>query len=204
MLDALRRFGATVGGRYFRMAEFDAWPERPCCAVWIAHCFGKWPVAMAKAGFVRDPRCRYGAAELMQRLEQAWRKIGCAPGQVTIRQYAGVTERPYARIWGSLPNACAQLVRYHRTEISREELLRGGPMRRRGSIRAGMRWQVFTRDGNRCVVCGSRAADGVTLEVDHIMPLSRGGGNEMPNLRTLCATCNRGKSDQMPESRATG
>jgi 5-methylcytosine-specific restriction endonuclease McrA len=29
--------------------------------------------------------------------------------------------------------------------------------------------------------------------VDHIVPVSRGGGNDEANLRTLCRACNVGK-----------
>ena len=45
-------------------------------------------------------------------------------------------------------------------------------------------------------VRGARAGGdehGVKLEVDHIVPVSAGGTDEMSNLRVLCCECNRGK-----------
>lgn len=41
----------------------------------------------------------------------------------------------------------------------------------------------------RCAHCGSTE----NLEVDHICPVSLGGGNDRENLQALCQTCNRRK-----------
>lgn len=59
-----------------------------------------------------------------------------------------------------------------------------------------LRYAVLKRDQFRCQICGASQADGVKLEVDHIMPISKGGKTEMSNLRTLCERCNRGKRDR--------
>jgi hypothetical protein len=48
---------------------------------------------------------------------------------------------------------------------------------------------VIVRDGGRCRRCGSAR----NLEIDHIVPLSRGGDSEDCNLQTLCRRCNRRK-----------
>ena len=60
-----------------------------------------------------------------------------------------------------------------------------------------MRYNALKRDGFRCVLCGASSDDGATrLEVDHIIPVSKGGLTEITNLRTLCHNCNSGKSDK--------
>ena len=59
------------------------------------------------------------------------------------------------------------------------------------------RFDVFKRDGFRCRVCGKGAKDGVTLEIDHINPISKGGTNDTDNLWVLCFDCNRGKGDKV-------
>ena len=46
-------------------------------------------------------------------------------------------------------------------------------------------------------LCGASANDGVKLEVDHIVPVSKGGKSTMDNLQTLCERCNRGKRDKL-------
>ena len=60
-----------------------------------------------------------------------------------------------------------------------------------------IRWNVMKRDNFRCCVCGATAKDGVKLEVDHIIPVSKGGKTTMDNLQTLCERCNRGKRDKI-------
>jgi len=65
-----------------------------------------------------------------------------------------------------------------------------------------MRAEVLARYGNRCASCGvSGDAPGVQLEMDHIVPWSRGGGTRIDNLQPLCGPCNRAKSDHMPAKR---
>jgi 5-methylcytosine-specific restriction endonuclease McrA len=63
-------------------------------------------------------------------------------------------------------------------------------------VRAGMRWQVFERDEFKCVACGKSAQNGAILHVDHILPRSKGGKEEMDNYQTLCHLCNIGKSNK--------
>lgn len=64
------------------------------------------------------------------------------------------------------------------------------------SPKVGIRWQVFDRDNFRCVACGKSAHDGVELHIDHILPRSKGGKDELNNFQTLCNLCNLGKSNK--------
>ena len=63
----------------------------------------------------------------------------------------------------------------------------------RGKVTPGLRYDIMERDGFKCCLCGRTADDGVELEVDHIIPISKGGRSDKENLRTLCRDCNRGK-----------
>ena len=49
---------------------------------------------------------------------------------------------------------------------------------------------VLERDNYRCVACGKGKEDGVELVVDHIIPKSKGGTNDISNGQTLCTQCN--------------
>lgn len=67
----------------------------------------------------------------------------------------------------------------------------------RSKMSQSLRYDILKRDGFRCVLCGRSAREhGVDLEVDHIIPVSKGGKTEPDNLRTLCKDCNRGKRDK--------
>lgn len=52
-----------------------------------------------------------------------------------------------------------------------------------------VRKEVWERDGGKCKKCGSRHH----LEFDHIVPVSKGGGNSAKNIELLCRQCNRSK-----------
>ncbi|MBW2596963.1 MAG: HNH endonuclease [Deltaproteobacteria bacterium] len=64
-----------------------------------------------------------------------------------------------------------------------------------------IRFETLLRDGFTCQYCGRRAPD-VELHVDHIIPLSRGGTDDLDNLVTACSECNIGKSTRLIEMEA--
>jgi len=65
----------------------------------------------------------------------------------------------------------------------------------RTPIRKSVRFEVLKRDSFTCQYCGASAPD-VILHVDHIVPVAKGGGNEITNLIAACQGCNGGKSDK--------
>lgn len=70
----------------------------------------------------------------------------------------------------------------------------GVPDRRvRGSAGVKMRAQV-KREEPLCRLCTAKGLVAATTEVDHIVPLSRGGGNQRSNMQGLCTPCHDEKS----------
>lgn len=55
-----------------------------------------------------------------------------------------------------------------------------------------VRKYVFQRDRCQCQSCG-KTQEKTNLEIDHIIPLSNGGSNDISNLQTLCRRCNQRK-----------
>jgi 5-methylcytosine-specific restriction endonuclease McrA len=56
-----------------------------------------------------------------------------------------------------------------------------------------VREYLLEKWGRRCAYCG---ATGVPLQIDHIVPRSRGGTNRVSNLTLACAACNQAKGDR--------
>ena len=96
------------------------------------------------------------------------------------------------------------------TEAQRDELIRicdakvDDYLRRRGAraydhrrtalgeLSGTVRYQVLSRAGFRCELCGV-PADEHALEVDHIIPRRHGGQDDETNLQALCWRCNANK-----------
>jgi Holliday junction resolvase len=62
------------------------------------------------------------------------------------------------------------------------------------------RSQVIGRAGGRCAICGR---DDVPLEIDHILPSSKGGTESLSNLRAVCRSCHILLS-RTPQEQMTG
>lgn len=72
-----------------------------------------------------------------------------------------------------------------------------------GKVSKNKRMRVIGRDGLRCRYCGAEVELGVrglrALTIDHVMPLSRGGTNDIANLVVACWGCNQEKAHQLAE-----
>lgn len=61
---------------------------------------------------------------------------------------------------------------------------------------------LFARDGYTCQYCGryqTQLRHRECLTRDHLVPLSRGGGNEWTNVVTACSSCNTRKGNHLPD-----
>lgn len=72
------------------------------------------------------------------------------------------------------------------------------------------RLQIYTKSNFKCVYCkrefkkpllwdGKKAIhDGIMfLEIDHIIPISKGGSDKLDNKQSLCQKCNNIKSNKI-------
>ena len=65
----------------------------------------------------------------------------------------------------------------------------------RGKVSNKMRFSIYARDRYRCCRCGASGRF-VQLEIDHIIPIAKGGKSTYDNLQTLCHNCNVEKGDK--------
>lgn len=65
----------------------------------------------------------------------------------------------------------------------------------RQKMTANLKKFILERDDYTCQCCGASLHDdfNLKLEVDHIVPISKGGKTDPSNLQTLCQKCNRSK-----------
>lgn len=70
--------------------------------------------------------------------------------------------------------------------------------RQRRAMTKDLRDAIKIRDNYTCCKCGNSIykEPNLLLEIDHIIPISKGGKTEPNNLQTLCWKCNRSKSDK--------
>lgn len=95
-----------------------------------------------------------------------------------------------------LGNKLADFLCERESETHLDEHLEHSATRgRRTDLSPSRRMTVFERDNYTCQYCGRKAPE-VVLEIDHIVPVAKGGGNEITNLATICRECNAGKSDR--------
>lgn len=82
----------------------------------------------------------------------------------------------------------------------------------RARIRGAQRYEpvdpiaIFVRDRWRCYICGRKTdkalrgtLDPLAPELEHIIPIARGGTNTYDNVACACRACNHKKRDLLPE-----
>jgi len=62
-------------------------------------------------------------------------------------------------------------------------------------VPSDIRYRVLSAAKGRCALCGATSQER-RIEVDHVIPRSKGGSNDLSNLQALCGECNRGKSNK--------
>ncbi|MGQ8871155.1 HNH endonuclease [Paenibacillus sp. TSA_86.1] len=66
------------------------------------------------------------------------------------------------------------------------------------NIQRPVQFRVMKRDNQICRVCGQAVKD-EDIEFDHIIPFSKGGSSDEHNIRLLCSTCNKKKSNNFED-----
>lgn len=64
-----------------------------------------------------------------------------------------------------------------------------------GYVSGSTRYEVLKRAKHRCELCGGHE-DQVALHIDHIIPRSKGGADDISNFQALCMSCNTSKRDR--------
>ena len=91
------------------------------------------------------------------------------------------------------------IVRELQSEISAKINKSSHSKTQRSAMTNDLREAIKKRDNYTCCLCGNSVFNepNLLLEVDHIIPISKGGKTEASNLQTLCWRCNRAKKDNL-------
>ncbi|OIQ89729.1 HNH endonuclease [mine drainage metagenome] len=197
---ALQAAAEAFGTSYFTSTQYDSLSGKRPHSATVINRFGSWKKALELIGISGGRERQHSSEQLILNLEAVWKELGFPPGKRQIATLgAKISESPYKRYWGSVRSACEALAAFHNGSISREQLLAGNITESsRTTIPLKDRWAVLKRDNYRCAKCGASPSNNhqVELEVDHIHPVAKGGGNALENLQTLCRECNQGKKDR--------
>lgn len=85
-------------------------------------------------------------------------------------------------------NYLAQLIKFKKSVAGQRALMT-----------SNLRQRIMQRDNYTCKICGASiyTEPNLLLEIDHIVPLSKGGLTTEENLQTLCWRCNRHKGAKL-------
>lgn len=184
--------------------------------------FGSWNEALKAAGL--DPfdhplgggkKNKVSEYSCLEEIERLWVELGRQPTTADIKN--GISKyslHTYERRFGSWRKALEFFVDYmngikdvdssnncDETEMKPERVQSSENItvthRTKRDINLRMRFSVMKRDNFKCCLCGRTPATtpGLELQIDHIIPWSKGGETVIENLQTLCSDCNIGKSN---------
>lgn len=113
-----------------------------------------------------------------------------------------MNENSLAWYWSDVENNREHARRYSKTPRGRVVARAGSHRRRARKIEAGGSYTAdelldqLKRQKGRCYYC--RAKIGKTYHADHVVPLARGGSNDISNIVIACPSCNWSKHDKLP------
>jgi 5-methylcytosine-specific restriction endonuclease McrA len=162
--------------------------------------FGSMRNAHIAAGLAPTRAQRWSTEAMLKVLRDVWtltlKDYGRRPRMADFRKYrVPVAAWSIADRFGTWTRALVAASQMSNAgEVPAELLKLETNPRPRKKLSPHTRFRVFQRDIYQCCIC---RISGVRLEVDHILPLSRGGSDTLDNLQTLCVPCNRGKRNSL-------
>ena len=96
-------------------------------------------------------------------------------------------------------NITAEIMNNLLKDVSSKINKQGYATIQRSAMTNDLREAIKKRDNYTCCICGNSVfkEPNLLLEVDHIIPISKGGTTTASNLQTLCWRCNREKSNNI-------
>lgn len=199
ILDELRRVAKATDSETVSKSDIENYGKVSYSL--INKRFGSLRRALQKAGLKPTRYMNASDEEMLAILIDLWElvleKDGRTPQRKDLKAYGfTISGDTYTRRFGSWKKALVQAYDSV-TDEKKASPIEVQPSKQRKSrnvLSLRKRFFVLKRDEFTCKMCGA-CGPGVRLEVDHVVPFSQGGTDELSNLQTLCFNCNRGKRD---------
>ena len=136
----------------------------------------------------RNRKCRYRAP----RFDNRRRRDGWLPPSLESRIANVATWVKRLRKFVPVSALALELVKFDTQKLANPEI--SGVEYQHGELFGyEVREYLLEKFGRKCAYCG---AENLPLEVEHIVPKSRGGSDRVSNLALACQTCNQAKGNQ--------
>ena len=166
-----------------------------------------WDNILRKCGLknLSNVNRNYTIDDLFNNFAEVWINLRRQPYVTDFEKYKGISKfcaSTYKRKFGGWQNTLNEFAKWIKknknTSINHcrsAEIVKHKTSR---NINLALRWSILERDHFKCVKCGKSPSTDpkVILQVDHIIPWSKGGETIFENLQTLCQDCNLGKSNK--------
>lgn len=121
------------------------------------------------------------------------------------KQLAGCADSWMINISGDVKSASGKLLQH---SPEGKAVAKAGRQNRRALVRNAQGFhtgkqvlELFDKQKGVCVYCKTKLnkSGNNGFHADHIMPLSKGGSNDISNIQLLCSHCNLSKHNKLPE-----
>jgi len=218
LIEDMQQVAEKLNKNQITMAEYEKYGNFGSTT--IQKRFGGWNKAKEKAGLTIGRYYNQSEEEYFDNLLHIWQILGRQPKYREIEApLSKIHISSYERKFGSWRNALESFIKYINTKDdfvsdikktkadapgasiiqkpmnSKKKKVKTKRTNRTANLR--QRFRVMKRDGFKCILCGASPANnpGIELHIDHVIPWSHGGETVEENLRTLCSSCNLGRSN---------
>lgn len=176
-----------------------------CKACMLAADRARWADPSGRA---REAQRQYVRAniERVRANQRAWKERNRERIRITTREQRRLNPEPFRERQRRYEQRHPDRIREHSRQMRRKhpEIFRAGWRRRMARLRANGgnytqgEWRALCEQyGNVCLACGAAGP----LTADHVVPVSKGGSNDISNIQCLCKPCNSRKGDRIIDYR---
>ncbi|WP_282048419.1 HNH endonuclease [Sulfitobacter mediterraneus] len=207
----LKKFLSATSARDRKAIRYKNWTGRKLGDRAYTQFYRSWYDAVNELGFEAPSQTKsvkLSDDDILKAVERIWRwTYGKRQSQPSARDFGeynkihtdGVSTATISNRFGTFSRFLKRFALWKQGKIEKRELLTARKRETtRQPISTSLRFELLKEADHRCRSCGASAAE-VSLHIDHILPVSKGGSSKKSNLQVLCANCNLGRSDKYQE-----